>query len=115
MGDIFFTSSAFTAAGLLCRNHLSLNTARSQLQNVLICTSSLTIAAATAVLRISADRHYFSDVLTGATIGYAVGYFLPRLLYSIEEGEEPTKEKTSAVLLHPVSGGGLGVQLQYRL
>lgn len=108
------SSTAFTAAGLLCRNHLSLGLARSQSQNFVVCTSALTIAAATAVLRISADRHYLSDVLTGATIGFAVGYFLPKLLYSFEDAKEPTNAKTSAVILYPISGG-LGAQIQYQL
>jgi len=45
-----------------------------------IWASTLTFAAATAYLRIAADRHYFSDVAAGAAIGAAGGYVLPRLL-----------------------------------
>jgi membrane-associated phospholipid phosphatase len=41
--------------------------------------SGLTMAAATGYLRIAADRHYFTDVLTGALVGSAVGWAVPRL------------------------------------
>lgn len=41
--------------------------------------SGLTLAAATGYLRIAADRHYFTDVLTGALVGAAVGWAVPYL------------------------------------
>jgi membrane-associated phospholipid phosphatase len=37
------------------------------------------LAAATGYLRIASDRHYMSDVLTGAAVGSAIGYMVPRL------------------------------------
>jgi membrane-associated phospholipid phosphatase len=37
----------------------------------------LTVASLTGYLRIAADRHYLSDVLTGATLGSALGFVLP--------------------------------------
>lgn len=37
------------------------------------------LAALTGYLRIAADRHYVSDVLTGALVGTAVGVFIPWL------------------------------------
>lgn len=37
------------------------------------------LAALTGYLRIAADRHYFTDVLTGALVGSAVGVLLPWL------------------------------------
>ena len=39
----------------------------------------LTMAATTGYLRIAADRHYFTDVLTGALVGAAVGWAVPHL------------------------------------
>jgi membrane-associated phospholipid phosphatase len=42
----------------------------------------LTIASLTGYLRIAADRHYLSDVLTGATLGSAIGFALPYTLHS---------------------------------
>ena len=36
------------------------------------------VAAATAYLRIAADRHYASDVTAGAIVGSAIGGAVPR-------------------------------------
>jgi len=44
----------------------------------LIWSSGLFLASATSYLRIAADRHYMSDVLTGLVIGSALGYFISR-------------------------------------
>lgn len=48
------------------------------------CSSKATIkkvlipaAALTAVLRISADKHYFTDIVAGAALGSAIGWYLP--------------------------------------
>ncbi len=41
----------------------------------------LTVATATGVLRIAADKHYLTDVLTGAVVGSAFGFGLPYLLH----------------------------------
>jgi membrane-associated phospholipid phosphatase len=37
------------------------------------------IAAATAVLRVQAGKHFWSDVLTGAVVGSAIGWLVPYL------------------------------------
>jgi len=48
-----------------------------------IWASGFAIAAATGYLRMAADRHYFSDVLTGAAVGTLGGIFVPRLTGSL--------------------------------
>jgi membrane-associated phospholipid phosphatase len=45
----------------------------------LIWGTGLTLAFATGYLRIAADKHYFSDVLTGAILGSATGFLVPWL------------------------------------
>lgn len=45
----------------------------------LIWGTGLTLAVATGYLRIAADKHYFSDVLTGAVMGSAAGFLVPWL------------------------------------
>lgn len=45
----------------------------------LIWGTGLTFAVATGYLRIAADKHYFSDVLTGAIMGSAAGFLVPWL------------------------------------
>ncbi|MEJ7597255.1 MAG: phosphatase PAP2 family protein [Kofleriaceae bacterium] len=41
--------------------------------------SGAMLASATAIMRVRAGKHYYSDVLTGAVLGVAVGYAVPRL------------------------------------
>ena len=41
--------------------------------------TGITLAAATGYLRIAADKHYLSDVLTGAIMGSAAGFLVPWL------------------------------------
>jgi membrane-associated phospholipid phosphatase len=43
----------------------------------MVWAGSLPIAALTGYLRIAADKHYFTDVLTGAALGSAVGFLVP--------------------------------------
>jgi len=44
--------------------------------------AGMALAAASAYLRIAADRHYFSDVTVGAILGSATGVAVPRLFHS---------------------------------
>ena len=53
----------------------------------LIWAEGLAVAATTGYLRIAADKHYFSDVLSGALIGSAVGFMVPYLFHP------PSQEK----------------------
>ena len=59
----------------------------------------LAVAATTGYLRIAADRHYFTDVLTGAVVGGAVGFAVPYLLH------RPLGGKTPVLTAAPVPGG----------
>jgi membrane-associated phospholipid phosphatase len=47
----------------------------------LVWAAGLVSAAAVGYLRIAADRHYFTDVLTGAAAGSAVGFAVPYLFH----------------------------------
>jgi membrane-associated phospholipid phosphatase len=47
-----------------------------------------TAAAGTAYLRVAADQHWFTDVLVGAAVGTAVGFFVPWLHRG--DGAQPT-------------------------
>jgi membrane-associated phospholipid phosphatase len=48
-----------------------------------IWTSGLAIAAATGYLRMAADRHYLTDVLSGAAVGALGGALIPWLTGSL--------------------------------
>lgn len=47
----------------------------------LVWATGLTFGVTTGYLRMAADRHYFTDVLTGAIVGSAVGFAVPYLLH----------------------------------
>jgi membrane-associated phospholipid phosphatase len=44
--------------------------------------AGLTMAASVGYLRIAADKHYFSDVMTGAIVGSAIGIGVPLLFHA---------------------------------
>lgn len=56
-------------------------------------------AAATGWLRVSADRHWLTDVVVGSGVGTAVGLAVPLLVL------RPASERTTAVTLVPAPGG----------
>lgn len=74
-------SQAFTAAGLSCAHHQYLKFYGGGAPDTLSCVGNLTVAAGTGALRILGDRHYATDVLTGALVGFGFGYGIPVLLH----------------------------------
>jgi membrane-associated phospholipid phosphatase len=68
-----------------------------------IWAGGLTLAAATAYLRIAADRHWFTDVLTGAALGSAVGVVVP-LLHRPWCGAD--RACVTGAFATPIAGGG---------
>jgi len=70
-----------------------------------IWASGLTLAAVSGYLRIAADKHYLSDVLTGALLGSAMGVAIPLLLHPRrEDGDSPGVASLSAT---PLQGGAM--------
>jgi len=47
----------------------------------LVWATLMPLAATTGILRIGADKHYFTDVVVGAAVGTAVGVLLPVLFH----------------------------------
>ena len=45
------------------------------------CGGAMTIAGATALLRIIADKHYATDTLVGALVGITSGMLLPYVMH----------------------------------
>lgn len=63
------------------------------------------LASAAGYLRMAADRHYLTDVLTGAALGSAIGLAVPRLF----DGGRPGPRWARARLQISTVGGGVGV------
>ena len=75
------TNEAFTGAGVSCAHHLHVPIYGSRFWDTLACVRDLTLATSDGVLRMMGDRHYLSDALAGAAIGFAFGYGTPWLLH----------------------------------
>lgn len=95
------TATAFTNASLLFYEYKD--------ANIWYASSGFLFATATGVLRIANNKHYASDVLTGAGIGTAVGllvsYWQP--FHSFRLG----KSKKTTALVYPQIGNQIGVGL----
>jgi hypothetical protein len=74
------TSFAFTGAGLTCVEHRYLRLF-GRVGDPLACASALTLASVTGVFRIMANKHWATDVITGAGIGLFSGWLMPWLLH----------------------------------
>jgi membrane-associated phospholipid phosphatase len=99
------TAEVFLSAGLSCTNHAHVPIYGSPLMDALACARDVTLATADGVLRIMGDRHYASDVLTGAAIGFSFGYGLPWLLHYVSRNAR----RSLQVSLTPLVGGETGL------
>ena len=61
----------------------------------------------TATTRLIADRHYASDDLIGAAIGFGSGYGLPWLLHYRYAAETPAEADARGVVLLPFVANGM--------
>jgi membrane-associated phospholipid phosphatase len=75
------TNEAFTAAGVSCANHGFVPIYGNPLWDRLACARDVLLATSDGILRIVGDRHYATDVLAGAAIGFGFGYGMPTVLH----------------------------------
>ena len=99
------TNEAFTAAGLSCAHHANVPIYGSRLADALACTRDLTLASADGVLRIMGDRHYTTDVMTGAALGFGFGFGLPMLLH-YRMGASADHSLLARLSVSPMLGAG---------
>ena len=97
------TANVFVAASLVCVEHESLELYGGKGDRV-ACGSALAVASTVGVLRVVANNHHASDVIAGAAMGAAVGYWMPKVLHF-----RSRKENHLGYLLPSVGpqGGGL--------
>jgi membrane-associated phospholipid phosphatase len=95
------TATAFVAAALSCAHHRYLPLYGGRFADDFACGTVLTMASAAGILRILADRHYASDVLVGAALGFAVGYAVPRLLH-YDMPDEPASAPPAPRVASPI-------------
>ncbi len=75
------SSTAFTSAGLVCTHHMRFKLFGGGAPDTLACITALLAAGTTASLRVLADQHYLSDVLTGSAVGALMGFGVPWLMH----------------------------------
>jgi membrane-associated phospholipid phosphatase len=70
-----------TGAGLVCANHTRIALWGDPIADTAACVLAASNALLTASTRVVADRHYASDVIVGASLGFGFGYAVPVLLH----------------------------------
>jgi membrane-associated phospholipid phosphatase len=75
------TAMTATGAALICAHHTQLRLYRDPVADTSTCIAAVGVTTATAVLRMTSDEHWATDVLMGHLMGYVSGYLLPTLLY----------------------------------
>jgi hypothetical protein len=78
-----------TGAGLVCAHHTHLKLYGGSPQDGIACGVAAGVTLVTGALRIAADRHWATDVLTGHILGFAAGYLVPTLVYYGSFRREP--------------------------
>lgn len=109
----FFSGHAafsFTAAGLICAHHKSLDLGGGMAP----CYVSIAAAVAVGLSRVMADRHYASDVVFGAVVGWLSGFVLTR---ASNYGSSPATGVvgTGAAIIPDARSRGLGLSLAFGL
>jgi membrane-associated phospholipid phosphatase len=60
--------------------------------------ANLLLASLVGYFRIAADKHYFTDVITGAIIGAAIGYLVPKYLHNKIDSYEPESKDNLTII-----------------
>ena len=80
--NLSFFSGHTTLAFAVATSAGTVNTLRHYRLAPLVWGVGLSMAVTVAYLRIAADKHYFSDVMTGAVVGSLIGIGVPLLFHS---------------------------------
>jgi membrane-associated phospholipid phosphatase len=99
------SAMAFTGAALTCVQHRHMPLHESRAVGGTRCALSLGIATTTALLRVTADKHWTTDVIFGAAVGFLSGWLLPRLLYFRSRGQAVTTVSLPLPYVAPNQGG----------
>ncbi len=102
---------AFTSAGFSCGMGTSHSLSGDPVADAAFCGVSLAFAAATGLLRIAADRHYLSDVIVGAIVGFLIGYAVPLALLPSRASVQSTPAPTLSPAVLDLASGAFGVSV----
>lgn len=98
-------AAAFDAAGVVCQSTLDFELYGSRAGGIAACIATMSLAGATGVLRVVADKHWASDVLVGSGVGLATGLVAPWLVRLANRGPFEGKTVGFAPLVTPTVRG----------
>lgn len=100
------TSTAFTAAALICTHHHQLRLYGGAWDPI-ACVAASTAAGAVGWERMLADEHYLTDVIAGAALGTVSGAVLPHLfVYAWDDPDEAARTLQWVPRITVAEGGG---------
>jgi hypothetical protein len=102
------TAGPMVSAGHTCAVHQFLDLYGSNLAGALACAGNITLGLLAGGFRLVTDRHWVTDVLAGAALGFAVGYFVPWLHFKLREPDEPTSARQARGMPRTEGGEGTG-------
>ena len=105
------TSSAAVGAGLVCAHHAYLPLYGGGAADLAACATGIAFSSANGYLRLVADRHYASDVIVGAVLGFGAGFGLPLLLHYRPEPEPTPSAALRWTVVPSAAGDRLGAAL----
>jgi membrane-associated phospholipid phosphatase len=99
--NLSFYSGHTTLAFVIATASGTVATLRGYRLAPVIWGTGLTLASTVGYLRIAADKHYFSDVMTAAIIGSIVGVGVPLVFHSPQDAKTPSVGASSQPLSLP--------------
>ncbi|WP_437806240.1 phosphatase PAP2 family protein [Sorangium sp. So ce1078] len=103
--DLSFFSGHSTAAFSLAAASGTVASMRGYRAAPWVWAQGMALAALSGYLRIASDRHYFTDVLTGAALGSAAGVLIPYLFHGPRAGVAGPDTRSFRLSLAPAIGG----------
>jgi len=95
--NLSFFSGHTTLAFAVATSSATIATMRGYKLAPVIWGTGLVFAGSVGYLRIAADKHYFSDVLTGAIVGSLVGVAVPLIFHSPQSNDETSGASDQAL------------------
>jgi membrane-associated phospholipid phosphatase len=94
--NLSFFSGHTTLAFAVATSAGTINSLRNYRLAPVVWGAGMSMAVTVAYLRIAADKHYFSDVVTGAIVGSIVGVGVPLIFHSVVSSASTSPTPPSA-------------------
>lgn len=107
------TQVAMTGAGLSCAHHIHGKLLGHPVADALVCGAAVAAGGSVGYFRMRGDRHWLSDTIIGAALGFGIGYGIPTLFYYHPFWEKgAAKDRNTGFSIMPIvtsNGGGVTV------